>query len=161
MKSELPVRCNHAIQRLLISRRQGGLPGRWLRKCRHRSHQVLQRGIQLRHAVGCLDLLQSTARIRVPVGNGKLIGGADDTDLEITAHEIERVDSGYRSMMSVQSSLVMVPIFEFGSEEQKRRYLPRLASGKWIGCFGLTEPAPTATSPGSPIRRARTDITAF
>ncbi len=58
----------------------------------------------------------------------------------LIAREVERVDSGYRSMMSVQSSLVMVPIFEFGSEEQKQKYLPKLASGQWIGCFGLTEP---------------------
>ena len=58
----------------------------------------------------------------------------------LIAREVERVDSGYRSMMSVQSSLVMVPINEFGSEEQKQKYLPKLASGEWIGCFGLTEP---------------------
>lgn len=58
----------------------------------------------------------------------------------LIAREIERVDSGYRSMMSVQSSLVMVPINEFGSEEQKQKYLPKLATGEWIGCFGLTEP---------------------
>jgi len=58
----------------------------------------------------------------------------------LIAREIERVDSGYRSMMSVQSSLVMLPIFAFGSEAQRQKYLPRLASGEWIGCFGLTEP---------------------
>src|SRR5699024_5999216 len=58
----------------------------------------------------------------------------------LIAREVERVDSGYRSMMSVQSSLVMVPINEFGSEEQKQKYLPKLASGEWVGCFGLTEP---------------------
>lgn len=58
----------------------------------------------------------------------------------LIAREVERVDSGYRSMMSVQSSLVMVPIYEFGSEAQKQTYLPKLASGEWIGCFGLTEP---------------------
>src|SRR3546814_6135249 len=58
----------------------------------------------------------------------------------LIAREVERIDSGYRSMMSVQSSLVMVPINEFGSEEQKRKYLPKLASGQGIGCFGLTEP---------------------
>jgi glutaryl-CoA dehydrogenase len=58
----------------------------------------------------------------------------------LIAREVERVDSGYRSMMSVQSSLVMVPIFEFGTEEQKQKYLPKLATGQWIGCFGLTEP---------------------
>jgi glutaryl-CoA dehydrogenase len=58
----------------------------------------------------------------------------------LIAREIERVDSGYRSMMSVQSSLVMVPIHQFGSEAQKKKYLPKLAKGEWIGCFGLTEP---------------------
>lgn len=58
----------------------------------------------------------------------------------LIAREIERVDSGYRSMMSVQSSLVMVPIYEFGNEETRQKYLPKLASGEWIGCFGLTEP---------------------
>jgi glutaryl-CoA dehydrogenase len=58
----------------------------------------------------------------------------------LIAREVERVDSGYRSMMSVQSSLVMVPIYEFGNSETKKKYLPRLATGEWIGCFGLTEP---------------------
>ncbi|HEY2336126.1 MAG TPA: acyl-CoA dehydrogenase [Burkholderiales bacterium] len=58
----------------------------------------------------------------------------------LIAREVERVDSGYRSMMSVQSSLVMVPIFEFGNPETKKKYLPKLATGEWIGCFGLTEP---------------------
>lgn len=58
----------------------------------------------------------------------------------LIAREVERVDSGYRSMMSVQSSLVMVPINEFGTEAQKQKYLPKLATGEWIGCFGLTEP---------------------
>ncbi|HBD91376.1 MAG TPA: acyl-CoA dehydrogenase [Gemmobacter sp.] len=58
----------------------------------------------------------------------------------LVAREVERVDSGYRSMMSVQSSLVMYPIYAYGSEEQRRKYLPKLASGEYIGCFGLTEP---------------------
>jgi glutaryl-CoA dehydrogenase len=58
----------------------------------------------------------------------------------LIAREVERVDSGYRSAMSVQSSLVMHPIYAYGSEEQRRKYLPRLASGEWVGCFGLTEP---------------------
>jgi glutaryl-CoA dehydrogenase len=58
----------------------------------------------------------------------------------LIAREVERVDSGYRSMMSVQSSLVMVPIYEFGTEAQRQKYLPKLATGEWIGCFGLTEP---------------------
>jgi glutaryl-CoA dehydrogenase len=72
----------------------------------------------------------------------------------LIAREIERVDSGYRSMMSVQSSLVMLPIYEFGSEPQRRRYLPKLASGEWIGCFGLTEPN-HGSDPGSMVTRAR------
>ena len=72
----------------------------------------------------------------------------------LIAREIEAVDSGYRSMMSVQSSLVMVPINEFGSEEQKRKYLPRLATGEWVGCFGLTEPN-HGSDPGAMATRAR------
>ncbi len=72
----------------------------------------------------------------------------------LIAREIERVDSGYRSMMSVQSSLVMVPIYEFGSEAQRRKYLPKLATGEWIGCFGLTEPN-HGSDPGSMETRAR------
>jgi len=73
----------------------------------------------------------------------------------LIAREIERVDSGYRSMMSVQSSLVMVPIHDFGSEAQKQKYLPKLASGEWIGCFGLTEPD-HGSDPGSMVTRAVT-----
>lgn len=72
----------------------------------------------------------------------------------LIAREVERVDSGYRSMMSVQSSLVMVPINEFGTEAQKQKYLPKLASGEWIGCFGLTEPD-HGSDPGNMASRAR------
>ncbi|MGV2291345.1 acyl-CoA dehydrogenase [Trinickia sp. YCB016] len=72
----------------------------------------------------------------------------------LIAREVERVDSGYRSMMSVQSSLVMVPIFEFGSDAQKAKYLPKLATGEWIGCFGLTEPN-HGSDPGSMVTRAK------
>ena len=72
----------------------------------------------------------------------------------LVAREVERVDSGYRSMMSVQSSLVMLPIFEFGTEAQRQKYLPRLASGQWIGCFGLTEPN-HGSDPGSMVTRAK------
>ena len=72
----------------------------------------------------------------------------------LIAREVERVDSGYRSMMSVQSSLVMVPIFEFGSEAQKQKYLPKLATGEWIGCFGLTEPN-HGSDPASMVTRAK------
>ncbi|RZO65640.1 MAG: acyl-CoA dehydrogenase [Parvularculaceae bacterium] len=66
-------------------------------------------------------------------------GGASHVAYGLIAREVERVDSGYRSAMSVQSSLVMYPIEAFGSEEQKQKYLPKLASGEWVGCFGLTE----------------------
>ncbi len=72
----------------------------------------------------------------------------------LIAREVERVDSGYRSMMSVQSSLVMLPILEFGSSETRRRYLPKLASGEFIGCFGLTEPN-HGSDPGSMQTRAK------
>ncbi|MGE8136270.1 acyl-CoA dehydrogenase [Novosphingobium subterraneum] len=72
----------------------------------------------------------------------------------LVAREVERIDSGYRSMMSVQSSLVMFPIYEYGSEEQRRKYLPRLATGEWIGCFGLTEPD-AGSDPGGMCTVAR------
>jgi glutaryl-CoA dehydrogenase len=72
----------------------------------------------------------------------------------LIAREVERVDSGYRSMMSVQSSLVMVPINEFGTEAQKQKYLPKLATGQWIGCFGLTEPD-HGSDPASMATRAK------
>ncbi|APO71408.1 glutaryl-CoA dehydrogenase (plasmid) [Rhizobium gallicum] len=72
----------------------------------------------------------------------------------LIAREVERVDSGYRSMMSVQSSLVMVPIEAFGSDAQKQKYLPKLATGEWIGCFGLTEPN-HGSDPGSMATRAK------
>jgi glutaryl-CoA dehydrogenase len=72
----------------------------------------------------------------------------------LVAREVERVDSGYRSMMSVQSSLVMVPINEFGNEATKQKYLPKLAKGEWIGCFGLTEPN-HGSDPGSMVTRAK------
>ncbi|TBW09180.1 acyl-CoA dehydrogenase [Azotobacter chroococcum] len=72
----------------------------------------------------------------------------------LIAREVERIDSGYRSMLSVQSSLVMLPIFEFGTEAQRQKYLPKLASGEWIGCFGLTEPD-HGSDPGSMACRAK------
>ncbi|MCM8600202.1 MAG: acyl-CoA dehydrogenase [Candidatus Accumulibacter sp.] len=81
-------------------------------------------------------------------------GGLNYVSYGLVAREVERVDSGYRSMMSVQSSLVMLPIYQFGSEAQRRRYLPKLASGEWIGCFGLTEPN-HGSDPGSMECRAR------
>ncbi|UUX50237.1 acyl-CoA dehydrogenase [Nisaea acidiphila] len=72
----------------------------------------------------------------------------------LIAREVERVDSGYRSAMSVQSSLVMHPIYAYGSEEQKQKYLPKLATGEWVGCFGLTEPD-HGSDPGSMVTRAK------
>ena len=76
--------------------------------------------------------------VTIPEEYGGL--GASYVAYGLVAREVERVDSGYRSMMSVQSSLVMYPIYAYGSEEQRRKYLPKLASGEFIGCFGLTEP---------------------
>ncbi|RMF38934.1 MAG: acyl-CoA dehydrogenase [Alphaproteobacteria bacterium] len=97
--------------------------------------------------MGALGLLGAT----IPEEYGGL--GAGYVTYGLIAREIERVDSGYRSMMSVQSSLVMYPIYAYGSEEQRRRYLPKLASGEWIGCFGLTEPE-AGSDPGSMKTRA-------
>ena len=79
--------------------------------------------------------------------------GASYVTYGLVAREIERVDSGYRSMMSVQSSLVMYPIYAYGTEEQRQKYLPKLASGEWIGCFGLTEPD-AGSDPGGMKTRA-------
>ncbi|GGZ20004.1 acyl-CoA dehydrogenase [Asticcacaulis endophyticus] len=80
--------------------------------------------------------------------------GASYVAYGLIAREVERVDSGYRSMMSVQSSLVMYPIHAYGSDAQKQKYLPKLASGEWIGCFGLTEPD-AGSDPGSMRTTAR------
>lgn len=80
--------------------------------------------------------------------------GAGYVAYGLVAREVERIDSGYRSMMSVQSSLVMYPIFAYGSEAQKRAFLPKLASGDYIGCFGLTEPD-AGSDPGGMTTRAR------
>jgi len=84
--------------------------------------------------MGAMGLLGAT----IPEEYGGL--GASYVAYGLIAREVERVDSGYRSMMSVQSSLVMYPIYAYGTEEQRRKYLPKLSSGEWIGCFGLTEP---------------------
>ncbi len=80
--------------------------------------------------------------------------GASYVAYGLVAREIERVDSGYRSMMSVQSSLVMYPIYAYGDEPQRKKYLPKLASGEWIGCFGLTEPD-AGSDPGGMKTRAK------
>lgn len=89
--------------------------------------------------------------INIPEEFGGL--GANYVTYGLVAREVERVDSGYRSMMSVQSSLVMYPIHAYGSDEQRRKYLPKLASGEWIGCFGLTEPD-AGSDPGGMKTRA-------
>jgi glutaryl-CoA dehydrogenase len=89
-----------------------------------------------------------------PLIEGYGCAGINYVSYGLIAREIERVDSGYRSMMSVQSSLVMAPIHEFGSEEQREAYLPRLARGEIVGCFGLTEPD-HGSDPGSMSTRAR------
>ena len=98
--------------------------------------------------MGALGLLGAT----IPQEYGG--AGLNYVAYGLIAREIERVDSGYRSMMSVQSSLVMFPIHTFGSEAQRRRYLPKLAKGEWIGCFGLTEPN-HGSDPSSMETRAR------
>ena len=97
--------------------------------------------------MGALGLLGSTI-------DGYGCPGVDYTSYGLIAREVERVDSGYRSMMSVQSSLVMYPIYAYGSEAQREKYLPKLATGEWIGCFGLTEPD-HGSDPGGMETRAR------
>src|SRR5215218_10746179 len=79
--------------------------------------------------------------------------GLGDVAYGLISREIERVDSGYRSMMSVQSSLVMYPIYAYGTEAQRRKYLPKLATGEMLGCFGLTEPD-HGSDPGSMVTKA-------
>ena len=81
--------------------------------------------------------------------------GVNFVSYGLIAREIERVDSGYRSMLSVQSSLVMYPIYSYGTEAQKQKFLPKLATGEWVGCFGLTEPD-AGSDPGSMKTRAKT-----
>jgi glutaryl-CoA dehydrogenase len=100
--------------------------------------------------MGALGLLGAT----VPEEYGGV--GASYVAYGLVAREVERVDSGYRSMMSVQSSLVMYPILAFGSEAQKTKYLPRLATGEWIGAFGLTEPDAGSDPAGMTTRAVKT-----
>jgi len=88
-----------------------------------------------------------------PTLEGYGCAGVNHVSYGLISREVERVDSGYRSAMSVQSSLVMYPIHTFGSDAQKEKYLPRLASGEWIGCFGLTEPN-HGSDPGGMLTRA-------
>ena len=83
--------------------------------------------------------------------------GAGYVSYGLVAREVERIDSGYRSMMSVQSSLVMYPIYAYGDETQRKKYLPKLASGEWIGCFGLTEPDAGSDPAGMKTRAEKVD----
>ena len=97
--------------------------------------------------MGALGLLGAT----IPEEFGGV--GANYVSYGLVAREVERVDSGYRSAMSVQSSLVMHPIFAYGTDEQRHKYLPKLASGEWVGCFGLTEPD-HGSDPSSMVTKA-------
>ena len=101
--------------------------------------------------MGQMGLLGTT----IPEEYGGL--GAGYVSYGLVAREVERVDSGYRSMMSVQSSLVMYPIYAYGSEEQRQKYLPKLASGEFIGCFGLTEPDAGSDPAGMKTRAEKID----
>lgn len=109
-------------------------------------HEVFDRDIMTE--MGDLGLLGST----IP----EQYGGVDANYVSygLVAREVERVDSGYRSAMSVQSSLVMHPIFAYGTDEQREKYLPKLARGEWVGCFGLTEPD-HGSDPGGMLTRAK------
>ncbi|MGJ5618377.1 acyl-CoA dehydrogenase [Sulfitobacter sp. MF3-043] len=93
--------------------------------------------------------------ITIPEEYGGL--GGNYVSYGLVAREVERVDSGYRSMMSVQASLVMYPIYAYGSEAQRKKYLPKLCSGEWIGCFGLTEPDAGSDPAGMKTRAVKTE----
>ncbi|WKD48262.1 acyl-CoA dehydrogenase [Microbulbifer spongiae] len=108
-------------------------------------HEIFDR--EILREMGALGLLGATI-------DGYGCAGLNYVCYGLVAREVERVDSGYRSAMSVQSSLVMHPIYAYGSEEQKQKYLPKLATGEWIGCFGLTEPD-AGSDPGGMKTRAR------
>ena len=109
-------------------------------------HEVFDREIMTE--MGALGLLGST----IPEDFGGV--GANYVSYGLVAREVERVDSGYRSAMSVQSSLVMHPIYAYGTDAQREKYLPKLASAEWIGCFGLTEPD-AGSDPASMLTRAK------
>jgi len=111
-------------------------------------HEKFHREIM--NEMGALGLLGPTIE-------GYGCAGVNHVCYGLIAREVERVDSGYRSAMSVQSSLVMYPIDAFGSEAQKQKYLPKMASGEWIGCFGLTEPNAGSDPAGMATRGRRTD----
>ncbi len=108
-------------------------------------HETFDRAIM--SEMGALGLLGSTIE-------GYGCAGLNSVCYGLVAREVERVDSGYRSAMSVQSSLVMHPIHAYGSEAQRQKYLPRLATGEWVGCFGLTEPN-HGSDPASMLTRAK------
>ena len=109
-------------------------------------HEIFDREIM--NEMGDLGLLGAT----IPEEFGGV--GANYVSYGLVAREVERVDSGYRSAMSVQSSLVMHPIFAYGTDEQRQHYLPKLASGEWVGCFGLTEPD-HGSDPAGMLTRAK------
>ena len=109
-------------------------------------HEIFDRDIM--REMGALGLLGAT----LPERYG--CAAANYVSYGLMAREVERVDSGYRSAMSVQSSLVMHPIYAYGTETQREKYLPKLASGEWVGCFGLTEPD-HGSDPGAMVTRAR------
>ena len=111
-------------------------------------HEIFHREIM--SEMGELGLLGSTIE-------GYGCAGLNYVSYGLVAREVERVDSGYRSAMSVQSSLVMYPIHAFGSEAQREKYLPKLATGEWVGCFGLTEPDHGSDPGGMATRATRTD----
>jgi glutaryl-CoA dehydrogenase len=102
---------------------------------------------EIMNEMGALGFLGSTI-------DGYGCAGVNHVCYGLIAREVERVDSGYRSAMSVQSSLVMHPIHEYGTEAQRKKYLPKLATGEWVGCFGLTEPD-HGSDPGSMVTRAK------
>jgi glutaryl-CoA dehydrogenase len=111
------------------------------------AHRHEQFDREIMNEMGALGLLGASL-------HGYGCPGVSHVAYGLIAREVERVDSGYRSAMSVQSSLVMYPIYAYGTEAQKQKYLPKLASGEWVGCFGLTEPD-HGSDPGSMITRAR------
>jgi glutaryl-CoA dehydrogenase len=102
---------------------------------------------EIMNEMGALGFLGSTLE-------GYGCAGVNHVSYGLIAREVERVDSGYRSALSVQSSLVMYPIYEFGSDAQRDKYLPKLATGEWVGCFGLTEPN-HGSDPAGMVTRAR------
>lgn len=122
---------------------QGKLAPRVLEAFRHEKTDA-----SIFREMGELGLLGPT----IPTEYGG--AGVGDVAYGLIASEVERIDSGYRSMFSVQSSLVMLPIYTFGTEVQRQKYLPKLATGEWIGCFGLTEPN-HGSDPGSMVTRAK------